>query len=180
MVHAPQNIIFIQEIGYIILGVLFLLGIALMVRYWQFKKTSRTSMIVASCDAKVSKPRHLNASLDHEELDEYAKRLDAFLKGTKLYLQPGLSLDILSQETNIPKHRCSQLLNAHLSKSFYHLMAEYRIAYAIKVLNERTNIKMESLAYECGYHSKTSFNKYFKEMIGLTPSEYRNNLAVQV
>jgi AraC-like DNA-binding protein len=68
----------------------------------------------------------------------------------------------------------------YFSKNFYQLIAEYRIAYAIKVLDEGRDIKIESLAYECGYNSTSSFNKYFKEMNGLTSSEYRNRLCIQV
>ncbi len=40
-------------------------------------------------------------------------------------------------------------------------------------MNEDNAITIESLAYECGFNSKTTLNKYFKELTGLVPSQYR-------
>jgi len=46
--------------------------------------------------------------------------------------------------------------------------------YALDLINtNQGKLKIESLAYSCGFNSKTSFNKYFKEKTGFTPSEYQ-------
>ena len=62
-----------------------------------------------------------------------------------------------------------------MGKSFYVLVSEYRINYAKEILKEDNNITIESLAYECGFNSKSTFNKYFKEQTGYSPSEYRSS-----
>lgn len=117
--------------------------------------------------------RYQDYSLDKEVLKAYALKIESFLLDTRLYLNTNLSLDLLSEKTEIPKHHLSQVLNIYLGKNFYQVIAGYRIDYALIRLQEDHNITFESLAYECGFNSKTSFNRYFKEQTGYTPSEYR-------
>lgn len=120
-----------------------------------------------------------NYSLPEELLKEYAERIQYCLFEKELYLHSGLSVDILAQETKIPKHHFSELFNAYLGKSFYQLIAEYRIKKAMSLIEKRGHsITIEALAYECGFSSKTSFNKHFKEINGSLPSEFRDRQLV--
>ncbi|RWX03891.1 AraC family transcriptional regulator [Flavobacterium cerinum] len=105
--------------------------------------------------------------------DAFRKQLHECLEDTKLYLNTGLTLDVLAGKTNLSKHQLSHFLNTYMGKNFYQLIAEYRIAYAKKRLDEDTLITIETLAYECGFNSKTTLNKYFKESTGFAPSQYR-------
>ena len=37
---------------------------------------------------------------------------------------------------------------------------------------ENKNLKLISLAYDAGFNSKASFNRIFKQMTNMTPSQY--------
>lgn len=114
-------------------------------------------------------------SLPQELLKDYAERIQYCLVENELYLDPSLSLDLLAQETKIPKHHFSEVFNAYLGKSFYQLIAEYRIKKAMFLIEAKGHsMTIEALAYECGFNSKTSFNKHFKEINGFLPSEFRD------
>lgn len=128
----------------------------------------------------ISDLRYRHSSLATTTLDLYDQELRSFLQETKAYLNADLSLDELSLNTNIPKRHFSQLFNVHLQKNFYQLLAEYRIAYALEALAEEADLKIEYLANACGYHSRTTFTKHFKEQVGLTPSRYRENLFLLI
>jgi len=41
---------------------------------------------------------------------------------------------------------------------------------------ENKNLKIISLAYDCGFNSKSAFYLAFKNHTGITPTEYRNKL----
>lgn len=125
------------------------------------------------------KEKYQDYSLDQNVLEAYASKIDLFLKDTKLYLNTNLSLDLLSEKTQIPRHHLSQVFNLYLRKNFYQTIATYRIDYALNLLQEDRNITFESLAYESGFNSKTSFNRYFKDQTGYTPSEYRSRLGLE-
>jgi len=119
--------------------------------------------------------KYITSVIEVDVLDRYKQALEKVMEEEKLYLKSGLSLDELSLRTGISKHHFSQLFNVHLGRTFYQYIAEYRIQEAISRIESDDNITMESLAFECGFNSKTSFNKYFKNITGLTPSEYRVN-----
>lgn len=58
--------------------------------------------------------------------------------------------------------------------SFVGYLNRCRISKACYALRN-TNKSILECAYECGYSSLRSFNRNFKNIIGLTPKEYRNN-----
>ena len=111
-----------------------------------------------------------------KSIQELTFRLKESFEVPRLYLNPTLTLDMLAEKTDMPKHQLSSFLNSYLGKSFYRLVAEYRVEYAKARLKENQYITIESLAYECGFNSKTSLNKYFREITGVAPSQYRSDI----
>lgn len=119
-----------------------------------------------------------NSALDEDLAETYKNRITNFFDNSTAYLEPNLSLESLAVELDIPKHYLSQLFNVFFKKNFHAFVAEYRISYAIKLLDHNHNrLTIESLAYSCGFNSKTSFNRYFKSKTGLTPSAYQLRFA---
>lgn len=106
-------------------------------------------------------------------LDDYEKELRHYFEESKLFLRTDISLDLLSEKTGIPKHHLSRLFNLKMGKNFYQVISEYRIKYAEERIKEDSNLTIESLAYECGFNSKSSFNKYFKKYTNYSPSMYK-------
>ncbi|RZK22971.1 MAG: AraC family transcriptional regulator [Flavobacterium sp.] len=116
---------------------------------------------------------YTNSGLKDEVAAEYVNRILVYFLNDTSFLNPDISIESISKDLNIPKHHFSQLFNVHIGKNFYTFIAERRIGYALKRLNEeKGKLKIESLAYECGFNSKTSFNRYFKQITGFTPLEY--------
>lgn len=115
--------------------------------------------------------------LSPEILSEYEWRLKNVMEAEQLYLREDMSIELLVNATNIPRHHLSELFNNHLQVSFFRFIAEYRISYAIESLKkEGYGLTLEGLASECGFNSKTTFNKYFKEITGLSLYEYRHRM----
>jgi YesN/AraC family two-component response regulator len=94
----------------------------------------------------------------------------------KPFLQPSFSLPDLADQMHVTVHQLSQVINEGLGKSFFEMAAEYRIEEAKTLLKEKSNIKIEEIAEQVGYNSKSSFNTAFKKITGKTPSEWRNSL----
>jgi len=119
-------------------------------------------------------PMYANSQLSTEMAERYRKMITDCFDNTNIYLKSDLSLELLSKTLDIPKHLLSQIFTVHMKLTFYKFVAQYRISYAIEQMKSSNGmLTIESLAYECGFNSKTSFNKYFKQITNLTPQEYQ-------
>jgi AraC-like DNA-binding protein len=117
--------------------------------------------------------QYKKSALDIQMMDQYELILTKFMEKSKIYLEAEISLELLSTKVKIPKHHLTQLLNERYKKNFYVFINEYRIIEAKQKLETGKDDSILSLAYDCGFNSKSSFNNYFKKITGLTPSEYR-------
>jgi len=115
---------------------------------------------------------YAKSGLPEQALVIYEERLTAMVENERLFLDPSLSIDRLSESTKIPKHYLSQIFSLQMGKSFADYINQLRIRYACKELEQPRDISMEQLGYECGFNSKVSFYRNFKLHTGLTPSQY--------
>ena len=93
----------------------------------------------------------------------------------KLYQEPELTLQTLSDKLGIPSYQVSQAINEGLKKSFYDLVNGYRVEEAKRLLLDpkNENYTILSVGFDAGFNSKTTFNTVFKKFTGFTPSEFR-------
>jgi len=108
-----------------------------------------------------------------------SENLSKVLIERQLYLDPLLSLEKFASEVGLPKHKCTKLIQIEHGKSFYQLIAEYRIERASRLLEQDVlnELTIEGIAESCGFNSKASFNRYFRDISGCTPSEYRRKFS---
>ena len=66
----------------------------------------------------------------------------------------------------------SRCFKEYAGISFVEYVLRYRINEAKRLLTE-TSLSVLSVAYESGFNSLRSFNRAFKEINGITPTEYR-------
>ncbi|MFD2596981.1 helix-turn-helix domain-containing protein [Sphingobacterium griseoflavum] len=92
----------------------------------------------------------------------------------KMYLDPGLTLSILSGKVGISTHELSYILNNGLGKSFYQFINELRTEEAKLLLlsADTKHLDMLGIAIRAGFNSKTTFYTTFKKATTLTPKEY--------
>jgi AraC-like DNA-binding protein len=118
------------------------------------------------------KEKYKNKEIDIDTLDLIDQKLSIIAK-KELYLNPNFTLDEAAKELNVTKHLLSQYLNVILGKSFTNLINEYRIEKAKELLETENNFTIESIGYESGFNSKSTFFTTFKKITGKTPTEYQ-------
>ena len=83
-----------------------------------------------------------------------------------------ITMRSIADELGYDHHYLSNLLQKNLNTTFRALLNDYRIGKAKYLLDSGTD-SIANIAYECGYDSLVSFNRNFKKLTGLTPSQYR-------
>lgn len=109
--------------------------------------------------------------------DEKYERLIRFMEDEKPYLDYELNLPGLSKKLGFKSHYLSQLINQKSRKNFFDFVNTYRVN-EFKKRARQPDCRLYtllSLAYDCGFNSKTTFNRVFKNHTGHTPSEFFNN-----
>jgi AraC-like DNA-binding protein len=118
--------------------------------------------------------KYRSSTLTDEQRNDVLARLQHVMEKDKPFLRPDFSLPDLAQQLGTNVHILSQVINACLGKSFFEMTAEYRVREAKDLLKTQRNIKVEEIAGQVGYNSKSSFNNAFKKITGQTPSDFRS------
>ena len=110
--------------------------------------------------------------------NELNERLLSFMKQEKPYLNPELSLQSLSEDLHVSRHRLSAIINARQGMNFFEFVNFYRINEVKELMQKDVSGKMKiyELAYDAGFNSKATFYRIFKQISGETPSGFREKL----
>ncbi|MGB6037526.1 MAG: helix-turn-helix domain-containing protein [Cryomorphaceae bacterium] len=140
------------------------------VRYAEYReKLYPEHLFQLEQNTKVKKPL-----LDEAAAAEGKDRITTHIETHKPYLDPEVSLRSLSNELEIQPNQLSWLLNDGFGKNFNEFINHYRVEEfkALAKLPESAHLTIMSMAYDCGFNSKTVFNTYFKKETGLTPKQF--------
>ncbi|MFI3903223.1 helix-turn-helix domain-containing protein [Ochrobactrum sp. S1502_03] len=98
--------------------------------------------------------------------------VDVMMLSKKLYRDPDLTLSRLSRRLGIPSRQISMAINRALGRNVSQVVNEYRIRDARRLLEE-TDLPITAVMFECGFQTKSNFNREFTRVTGATPSDYR-------
>ncbi len=118
------------------------------------------------------------SGLSEQDMKKIFRTLENVMKTEKVYLNPNLNLRDLANKTQIPQHHITQTLNSFVKKNFYDYINNYRVEEYIERLknDDGNNFSLLGIALDCGFNSKSTFNRTFKKVTGFPPSEYKNKL----
>ena len=134
------------------------------------ESSEKTELQLATLD----NVKYENSLLSDEKLQDIDKRLEHLMRENKLYLTPELTLAMVSQKIEVHPNTLSQVINSVKQKNFFDYINELRIEELKERIAKLDHQKytLLSIAYDCGFNSKTSFNRNFKNYTGKSPSEY--------
>lgn len=111
---------------------------------------------------------------DPVELEIWCKKVEVVVQTEKLYLNPELTLSDLSAKLNSNNSWVSYVINAGFQKNFNDFVNAYRVvAFQEKVKDPKlSHYTLLALAFECGFNSKSTFNRAVKKATGQLPSTF--------
>ncbi len=123
--------------------------------------------------------KYKKSGLTNSFSEDLKEKLIYLLENEKIYRQNNISLEILSLRLDTTRHNTSQVINEHFGLNFFEIINKYRIDEARLILQNDTNNNMNiiDVAYEVGFNNKVTFNKSFKKILSLTPTQYIDSLS---
>lgn len=118
--------------------------------------------------------KYSQSKLTNADLDQLKVELENIMVSKKPYLNRKLLKAELAEMLGINNPELARLLNERIGMNFFDFVNYYRIKEFIVLArtDKAQNLTFFGLAQEVGFNSKTTFNKSFKNLIGLSPSEY--------
>jgi AraC-like DNA-binding protein len=108
------------------------------------------------------------------EFKNWMQMIDTTMLQEKLFEDAELSLPDLSKKLNTNVSLLSKIINKGFGLNFNDFVNKYRVEAIIKLLQlgEHKKQTLLSIAYECGFNSKTTFNRAFKKQTNLSPQDF--------
>lgn len=124
------------------------------------------------------KKKYSKSGLSKEKEEYFYTLLKKLILEEKIYTNPELSLNDLANELDIHPNYLSQIINNKEKKTFYDYINTYRVEEFKRRISipENQQFTLITIAYDCGFNSKSTFNRYFKKITETTPSQYVRSL----
>lgn len=126
--------------------------------------------------------KYQRSGLSEHVAKEVHNTLSERMKTDKLYTNPELTLAELAKALAVHPNNLSQVINTFEKKTFYDYINGLRVEEFKRLVTQPESQKytLLALAHDCGFNSKTSFNRNFKSVTGLSPSEYLAHTRIQL
>jgi AraC-like DNA-binding protein len=116
--------------------------------------------------------------VDPEKALEIIKKVTYLFDVEKVFRKEDVSVQSISEKLSIPSYQLSWVINKKMNATFSELVNSYRIEEVKKRLASSLDMDKTILeiAFDAGFNTKTSFNRVFKKLTKMTPSQYRSQL----
>ena len=134
-----------------------------------------TALKIGYMDIEKMEEKKISYQINETQAASYWKTLTVYMDTCKPYTDENCSLRSLAEQTNIPVHHLSNLLNSHGKMSFADFINKCRLNEALIYLQDKSKQRknMETIALECGFGSPSSFYRAFYKVYSISPNAYR-------
>lgn len=125
--------------------------------------------------------KYARSGLSKEAAEALYASLIGLMTEEGVYKKSDLSVDDLATRLQVHPNHVSQIINEKEGRNFYDFVNHYRLEAFKQAVADPKNrhLRLLSIAFDCGFNSKSSFNRHFKKVTGKTPSEYFTEFSPQ-
>lgn len=129
---------------------------------------------------KQPKEKYITSALNQEKRNELMLKILDYMQNEKPYLNTDFNHKHLASQIGITPNQLSEVLSSNFEVNFYKFINIYRVNEAKKRLEDSKNnlLTVEAIGYDSGFNSKSSFFRIFKEVEGVSPTQFKQKLML--
>lgn len=101
------------------------------------------------------------------------KRMSDIFKYTMDNFQKEITLKDVADIANMTPNAFCRYFKQRTTKTFVNFLIDIRIGNACKLLTKNNDLSITEISYKSGFNNLANFNRKFKAVKGVTPSEYK-------
>jgi AraC-like DNA-binding protein len=119
-------------------------------------------------------PKYGRNRLSQTQLHEHLAALEQYMAQHQPFLDPELRLQGRAGLTAWTPHLLSQVINEGHGCNYFEYINRQRVrhAQALLLADERSRSNLLTIALASGFNSKATFNRSFRQVTGMTPSQF--------
>jgi AraC-like DNA-binding protein len=112
--------------------------------------------------------------ISKEEASIILQKIIVLIETKELFKNENLMLEDLARELDLHSKYLSYVINTISGKNFFDFINQFRIKkFNSEVLNpQNKKLTFLAIAFECGFGSKSAFNRAYKSKMGISPTEF--------
>lgn len=112
------------------------------------------------------------------QVDEKREAVERGIREQRLHLESQINLERFAEQIGIKPRELSTIINDHYQQNFFEFINSQRVEEAKRLLAapECAGDTVLDILYKSGFNSQSAFHRFFKRMVGMTPSEYRKQV----
>ena len=179
-----------QYIRNILLTIVIIVIIILfaVIVFFQRRKVQNITHIVQQYEAlaKLKKESDLEktAKKANDASEKLLQDLLHLFESEKIYRRQGLDLAAVTEMLNSNRSYLSYAISQSKHKNFTEFVNSYRIEEAVELIKEQdkggkyASYTIQAIAEMVGFNSPSSFYAAFKQVVGVTPMEYKKSMKI--
>jgi len=101
------------------------------------------------------------------------KRMSDIFKYTMDNFHKEITLSEVSDIANMTPNAFCRYFKQRTTKTFVNFLIDIRIGNACKLLTKNNDLSITEISYKSGFNNLANFNRKFKSVKGVTPSDYK-------
>lgn len=177
----------LTQIILIILALVFLLSLGLLYQSWRNGKVlKKKNQQLHHQYTKIEESNKLMHKLKTEKLnegnvpaspyDDIIIKLKNYLDESQIYRNADLSREELALKIGTNRQYLIQAIKEKTGHTFNEFIYEHRLKYAYDMIVKERDKSISDVYVDSGFANRSTFNKAFKGVYGMSPTELRNIL----
>lgn len=148
----------------------------------KFSKKNHREIVVKRVPVAAERPEHKGEAAEYmvpvtNDLAQLYDYMDMVVTRDRLFLDPALNRDELMKRLGIDKNRFGKMMAKYSeSRNISVYINTKRVEYGAELLKDHPEYTIATIAEMSGASSTVNFNRMFRSVFGVTPSEYRKQM----